>query len=119
MNNLIAQTETRYGKLEGLGILGIGSPSAPNIFNSVLSLTIGLLSVVAGIWFLIQIIIGGIGIVGSGGDKAALTSARQKITNGLIGIIVVIAGVFIAKLIGDLLGIDILNPGNFVENANL
>ena len=43
--------------------------------------------------------------------KAALEEARKRITTGLIGLIVVVAGIFLVDLIGGFLGLDILQPG--------
>ena len=46
-----------------------------------------------------------IGIIGSGGDKAAYANARSKLTTGAIGFVAVIAGMFIMSLIATILGL--------------
>ncbi len=80
------------------------------IFTKFLSATIGFLTIVAILWFLFLLITGSIGIMTAGGDKASLENSRKKITNGIIGLILVIAATFILNLIGTLIGIpDILN----------
>ena len=89
--------------------------SAGNLFNKIISSAIGLITVIAAIWFVFLIITGALGIMGAGGDKAKMESARQRITNGIIGFVVVIAGIFIVQLIGTLLGYDlILDPGSII-----
>lgn len=97
------------GSKNGTGLLA--SPgNGIDIFTKFISSTIGLMTIIAFIWFIFIFFIGAIGIISSGGDKQALESARKKITTGLIGIIVVIAAIFLIKLIGYLLGVpDILN----------
>jgi hypothetical protein len=92
------------------------SGSAGDNFNRVISTVIGVMTVVAGVWFLFLLISGGIGIMSAGGDKQAVVDAQKRITMGFIGLVVVIAGVFIAQLIGIVFGIDILDPGGTLES---
>lgn len=81
------------------------------LFNSTLSKIIGVMTVVAFIWFTFQIVIGAIRIVASGGDKGAIEGARKQITTGIIGIVIVVAAIFIVSLVGQILGLNsILNP---------
>lgn len=102
----------------GFGKLGLeGGGDAPSIFNSFLSGAIGLMTIVAAIWFVFLFISGAIGMMTAGGDKAAMEGARKRIVNGLIGLTVVIAAIFVVGLFGTLLGFDlILNPAEFINN---
>ena len=113
MNNLLAQyinlAPSGGFKLFGrLGLEGTDPSAAPLIFNQLIAATIGLVSIIAFIWFLFVLITGALAVISSGGDKQKVAEARGRITTGLIGVVVIIAGVFIADLIGELLGIDIL-----------
>ncbi len=95
------------GAKNGQGLLAGGGIET---FSRFISSTIGLMTIIAIIWFIFVFFTGAIGIVSSGGDKQALESARKKITTGIIGLVVVVASIFIIKLIGYLIGIpDILN----------
>lgn len=120
MNQLLAQVETNLGEpLKGIGPLGLPSQTgeAPTIFNKFISNTVGLLTIIAALWFVFVLISGAIGIMASGGDKASFQAARSRITNGLIGLVVVIAGIFIIELVGWLIGFDlILNPAEFIRS---
>ena len=109
MKNLIADIPLApAGGFKGIGTLGSGDP---NLFNKVLSTTIGVITAVGIIWFTFTLILGAIGILTSGGDAKANESARQKITSGLIGLVVLIAALFIMDIIGNIFGIEnILNP---------
>ena len=52
----------------------------------------------------------------AGGDKQKLETARSKITTAMIGLVIVIAAVFIIDFVGSLFGIDnILNPGELLD----
>lgn len=121
MQKLLAQNTLPLYPSGGFKVPGFGSgdpQDAGTIFNKFISSTIGLLTVIAGIWFIFQFIIGAIGILTSGGDKASLASAKSKITYGIIGLVIVIVSIFIIDLIGRLLGLDILNPIDAVIPRN-
>src|SRR5258708_7741626 len=112
MQKLLA-ADINVGPLQGAGPLGNpgSAAGACNLFTSTLSKIIGVLTVVAFIWFTFQIVLGALRIVGSGGDKAAIEGARKQITTGIIGVVMVVAAIFIVSLIGTILGIpNILNP---------
>lgn len=68
----------------------------------ILGLIIGVL-----IFFFI-IIIGAIQWISSGGDKNALEEAKHKITNALVGIIILFAVFAVIKLIENFFGVSIL-----------
>lgn len=97
----------------GFGKLGLENELATNadlVFSQFISSAIGLITIIAIIWFLFTLITGAIGFISSGGDKTAIEGARKKIISGLIGLIVTVVGVFIVKFIGYLIGLpDILN----------
>lgn len=119
MNTYLTQSETTIGpRLNGFG--NLGNPSdAPTLFNSIITGAVGLLTIIGFIYFLFQLITGAIGIIGSGGDKTAYEDARKKITQGLIGIIVIIGAIFIIDLVGEFLGlVDILDPGGLIDSLS-
>lgn len=79
--------------------------------NSIISTVIGVITICAAIWFLIQFLIGGLNWIGAGGDKGAMETARNRILHAIIGLIIVVAAWIIAGVIGKVLGLNILNPG--------
>jgi ABC-type phosphate transport system permease subunit len=110
VKNFLSQASTTLnGTINGIGPLGEPT-NAENRFAQILSSAIGLITIIAFIWFLFTLITGAIGIIAAGGDKGKLEDARGRITTGLIGLVVVIAGIFIVDLIARILGIpSILN----------
>jgi len=118
MNNLIVVEQPLGPPLQGVGTWGNKSPEgSSSLFESILSNIIGVLTIIAIIWFVFVLITGAIGWISAGGDKQALENSRKKIVNGLIGLIIVIASVFLISLIGSLIGIpDILKISNFINN---
>lgn len=111
MTNLLAATSIPIapsGGFRGFGSLGLeGKPAweSDYVFTQFLSSTIGLLSIVAVIWLVFLIIIGGYGYMTAGGDKARIEKAQKTITNGIIGLAIVVFAIFVINLIGYLLGI--------------
>lgn len=109
-HNLLAQvTIAPNGGFKGIGTGTLANPGAfaanpETLFAKVISSAIGLISIIGIIWFVFILILGAIGIMSAGGDKQALESAKKKISTGLIGLVVVIVGLFILDLIGFLLG---------------
>jgi len=117
MKPVFAQKETPLGNIIGIGPLGeftVSESEAVNLITQVIRNIIGLMTIVAGIWFIFQFIIGGISWLTAGGDKAKIESAQKKITQAIIGLAIVIIAIFIIDLIGTLLGLEILQPGNYI-----
>lgn len=100
------------GTLEGLGPLGKikDTVDAFTKFSGVLSIGIGILTISAGIWFIVQIFAGSFQWLTSGGEKQALQNAQKRITNACVGLFVVIFAYALISIIGQVLGFNPLNP---------
>lgn len=75
---------------------------------------INALLVIAALLAFVFLVLGGLQWITSGGDKAGMEGARNKITHAIVGLIVVAAAYAIMILVGNFLGINItsLNLGN-------
>jgi hypothetical protein len=73
---------------------------------------------VAGIFFLIQMILAGYGYISANGDPKKTEAAWAKIWQSLIGIIIVASAFIIASVVGYFLHIDILNPTIYGTSSN-
>lgn len=96
----------------GIGSYFFGRGTAPQFQNllgvsSLVGLLLKLAFIVAGLILLFYFILGGISIISGAGkdDPKQLEAAKQSLTTGLIGFIVVILSYMIVKLILQLLGI--------------
>ncbi len=120
--NKLAQIQ--IGPIRGFGNLGLEGQTTGEIagsrFSGFLSGAIGLMTVIAAIWFIFNFISGAIAIISAGGDKGKIESARSRITTGIVGIVVVIASLFIIQLLGSLIGLGdiILNPAAIIERIS-
>ena len=100
----------------GLGPFGLIDFSAPESsagitqITQVVSTIVGFITIVAGIFFMFQFMIGGFNWISSAGDKQKLETAQNRISQGIIGLIIVVAAYSVIAIIGNILGVQFLNP---------
>lgn len=108
-------TQTSLGQIgggDGLGPFADGGGGIVGISKLVSSI-IGMMTIAAGIWFLFHVLIAGFNWINAGGDKAKLQSAKDRLTNSFIGLIVVVASWSILALAGAFFNVDFtLSNGN-------
>jgi Trk-type K+ transport system membrane component len=88
---------------------------AASAFVTIISNIIGIMTIIAGIYFIFQFIIGGYGYMTASGDPKKMSEATKKITSAFIGLLVVVAAYAIIHLLGVILGFEILDPQNIIE----
>lgn len=93
----------------GLGPFAQGGGSGAAGLAKVISGIIGVITIGAAVWFMIQLFVGGLNWLASGGEKQKLNEARDRITNAFVGLIIVIAAFGIIALTGQFLGFHILD----------
>lgn len=90
----ILQADTKVFKIDNLGKL--------------ISAAVGVMLILAALLAFIFLILGGIQWITSGGDKAGMEAARNKITHAIVGLIIVGAAWAIMMLVQSFLGVDII-----------
>lgn len=86
-------------------------------FNRIIGVFLGFMTITASIWFMFQIITAGYGWLSAGGDKTKTEAAWHKITNSVIGLVIVVSAWILIGIIGKIVGLeDILNPGKMFIN---
>lgn len=86
----------------------IGVPSYTSL-GTLIGNALGIAMVFGMIIVLGYIIWGAFEWITSGGDKEKLTSARERIVHALIGLFILAVAFVIARVAGEIVGIDILN----------
>jgi cellobiose-specific phosphotransferase system component IIC len=71
-----------------------------------------MLTLVAGLAFLVYFMIGALNWVTAGGDKGKVDTAKMYMTNGAIGMITIVAAYAVIWIVGQVLGLEILNPAD-------
>ena len=100
------------------GSLGSGGNEAGSAaIGSIIGAIFGLLLVGGFVAAFLYLLMGGFDWITSGGDKAKLQSSRDKITNAIIGLIIVSSVWAIMTLVGQFVGIEFPNlPIPTVQN---
>lgn len=103
------------GGIKGVGPFGFETVTVTQDvvktqFGSILSTVVTTLTVVGGLAFVIYFTLGGLKWLTSGGDKAKVQEAQTQMTQGVIGLVAIVAGLFVVGIVGNVLGIDFLNP---------
>lgn len=111
-NNLIAQY-----KLEGPGLQpNLTNPAEPA--EGLISQLIGILTIVGVIFFIIQIIFAGYSMMSAQGDPKKIEAGRKRLTDGILGITIVVVALGVGAFIATLLGIkDPLNIQNLIPKG--
>ena len=107
------------GDIEGIGgyVPAIGESGAVQA-ASLVSNIVGFLTMIGGLMFLIYFILGGLNWITAGGDPGKVDEAKKKTTGAAIGMIIVVVAYAIALIVGQVLGIDILNPVSQIDLLN-
>lgn len=123
---LLAQTETPLGQIggpTGFGPWGdLGKEATVDVaagkFSEIISNIIGIMTIIAGIWFIFNFISGAYEFLTAAGNEEKIKKAKLRLTHGIIGLIIVIASYAIISLLGALLGFDILNPQEIIKTLS-
>lgn len=104
--NLIAQVNYT---LEGPGVKpNLSKPAEP--VEKLISQIIGILTIVGVIFFIIQIIFAGYAMMSAQGDPKKIEAGRKRLTDGILGLTIVVVALGVGAFIATLLGIkDPLN----------
>lgn len=84
-----------------------------NNLGQILNVLLQLIFFVAGVAMFFSLIFGGIQWITAGGDPKAMDSARRRITNSVIGLVIVVAAYAIALILEQVFGIKIVTGFNF------
>ncbi len=84
--------------------------------ENLISNALGVLTIIAGLSFMIYFLIGGLTWITAGGKSDKVEQAKDMMTNGAIGIIIVVVSYSIIWIIGEALGIKILEPASLINN---
>jgi len=86
--------------------------SAATNFELLISNVISLLTIVAGIFFLLYFVLGGVNWVNAAGDSGKIQKARDQMIQGVLGMIIIAISYGLLGVIGTFLGINLLHPGS-------
>lgn len=91
------------------------SVGALSNLETFISTMLGVITVFAGIYFIVNFLLAALSWVTSSGESSKIQAARDRMLQSTIGIVVVVAAYGIVGLIGSIVGLNILNPGDVLE----
>jgi hypothetical protein len=110
-NGFIPPVDNVYTKdAAGEGVVNVVAKGISNL--------IGVLTVVGGLFFIINFFMGALGWITAGEDTGKVEKARTRITHAAIGLVLVVAAYGIVGLVGNVIGLDILNIGDALKALN-
>jgi hypothetical protein len=83
--------------------------------NQLFTTVLGFLTIVGGLAFLVYFLVGALNWITGGDDKSKVDTAKKYMTNGAIGLIIIIASYSVAWIVGQVLGFDLLNPASLLR----
>ncbi len=114
---LIAQTE--LGKFEPpTGSFSEGSDTTEGALSNlelIISNSLGVITVLAGVFFIFYFIMGAFQILSAGGDSGKVQTGQQRITQAVLGLVILVAAYAIIGLISTVLGLSLLNPAQVIQ----
>jgi len=127
MNVFAASGGQNIGNISGAGLgpfgqkpAGSGAAALSQVAGTI-SAIIGFMTVAAGIWFMFEMLFAGYEWISAGGDAKKLESARQRITHGFMGLLIIVGAWALLAVTGQFLGYDILlsNPGSIMQQIKV
>lgn len=95
---------------------GSGIEGSTSAVESLISNILVVFTLVSGIAFALYFLLGGLNWITAGGDKGKIDKAKGMMTNGAVGIIVVTVSYSIVWIVGEALGLNILEPGAMINS---
>lgn len=84
--------------------------------DKIISTVIGVLTLVAFIFFVLQVIFAGYSFLSAQGDEKKVESARKRLTDGILGITIVVVAFGVSALLASLMGLgDIFNLNTIIN----
>lgn len=92
------------GSQQSQGIKAVGNPNAT--VGAIVASGIQIAAILAALAVLVFIVWGAFDWITAGGDKEKIAAARKKITNAIIGLVLLSLAAFIISLVGEIVGFN-------------
>lgn len=89
---------------------------ATDTLEKVISMLIGVATTLSSMFFVIQLFRAGLNYITAGGDSGKIEAAKLRMQQSAIGLGIVVMIYSVLGIIGKVMGVDILNPGQTLLN---
>src|SRR3989344_4994948 len=83
-------------------------PKLTNV-GSIVNVIVPVLLIIAGFFLLYQLVSGGFALMFSKGDQRAVEGAKGKVTNAVIGFVILFIAFWLVQILGTVLKIDVFS----------
>lgn len=114
----LAQTSLGPIRPVGNNVINQGSNSNTQVLKNLelfISQILGILTVVASLFFIVNMILASVSWITAGGDSGKISKARDAMVQNTIGLIIVVASYGLIGLIGSIVGIQVLRPAEVIQ----
>lgn len=109
-------TDIQAGNIGGLpGYQSLPAANASTTLETIISNTLGFLTIVGGLSFIIYTVLAGLTWITAREEGERLSKAKQMFTNALIGLALVVISWALAGVVSTVFGFKILNPAMYIE----
>lgn len=112
----LAVATQNIGKFSNRNLAGYHFTGTANSLSQIISNLLGLMTIIAGVSFLIYFMFGAVNWITSGGDQPKTQAAKLTITNALIGLVISVIAYPVALLISRLIGIPLADPQELINS---
>jgi hypothetical protein len=110
--------EVELGNLQGPGVVPQKGRIGDQIAETI-STVIGILTILAIIWFMIEFVVSGFLLISSSGDQEKTAEAKKRLTQSLTGLVFVLGAIFLFTIISYIANFDFLNVGQIINKLNI
>ncbi len=80
-----------------------------------LSNIIGFITLLGGLFFIVYLFLAAFDWLSAGGDSGKVEKARNRMTQGVLGLIVMVMAYSIIGIISHIIGLDLINLGDTIK----
>jgi hypothetical protein len=114
----LAQTSLGPIRPVGNNVINQGSNSNTQVLKNLelfISQILGILTVVASLFFVVNMMLAAVNWITAGGDASKISKARDSMVQNTIGLIIVVGSYAIIGLIGSIVGLQLLRPAQVLQ----
>lgn len=95
------------------------TPDTLSTFELIVSQAVGALTIIGSVFFIGYFVMGAFKWITAGGESSKVQKARDQMTQGILGLVMMVAAYGIIGVAGSILGLTILQPGDAIQQMLL
>ena len=121
INTLLAQSEVDIGSIQPVTDArqptDLSQSSVLSTLETWISDIIGVITILATLFFIVYAFIAAFNWITAAGDKNKIEKAKDRLVWSTLGLILIVATYAIIGFIGGIIGLELLNPGEMIQQV--